>query len=298
MVIKSRYQGIIFIVISAFFFALMNLFVRLAGDLPTMQKAFFRNLVAAFVALALLLRRPSQFRTAKGNWPSLLIRAAAGTLGVVLNFYAIDKLTIADASVLNKLSPFFAILFSFFLLKEKPSVAEWIAVAVAFAGSVFVVRPTLTPEVLPALAGVVGGMMAGLAYAFVRKASAGGAARNLIIFVFSAFSVVVLLPFLIIQYRPMEWWQLLYLLLSGAAAAGGQIFITAAYAKAPAKEISVFDYSIVLFTAVLGFFILGQIPDRLSYVGYAIIIAGALIVWLYHLRRDKRENKIDENKKE
>lgn len=285
---KTRYQGIIFIIISAFFFALMNLFIRLAGDLPTMQKAFFRNLVAAFVALALLLRHPSQFKTAKGNVAALLIRSAAGTVGVVLNFYAIDKLNIADASVLNKLSPFFAILFSFLLLKEKPSVIEWAAVAVALCGAVFVVRPSFSLEVVPALCGVTGGMMAGLAYAFVRKAAMGGAARNLIIFVFSAFSCIVLLPFLIAQYEHMEWWQLSYLLLSGAAAAGGQIFITAAYAKAPAKEISVFDYSIVLFTAVLGFFILGQVPDLFSYIGYAIIIGAAVAVWAYHMRRDNR----------
>lgn len=295
---KSRYQGIIFIIISAFFFALMNLFVRLAGDLPTMQKAFFRNLVAAFVALAMLLRHPAQFKTIKGNMPALLVRAAAGTLGVVLNFYAIDRLDIADASVLNKLSPFFAILFSFFLLKEKPSIAEWIAVAVAFAGSVFVVRPTFSAEAIPAVCGLVGGMMAGLAYAFVRKASAGGAARNLIIFFFSAFSCVVLLPFMLWTYEPMETWQLLYLLLSGAAAAGGQIFITAAYSKAPAKEISVFDYSIVIFTALLGYFILDQIPDVFSFIGYAIIVCGALIVWIYHLERDKKKTQINENRKE
>ena len=54
----------------------------------------------------------------------------------------------------------------------------------------------------------------------------------------------------------MEWWQLGSLLLAGIAAAGGQFSITAAYTNAPAKEISVYDYSQVIFAAILGFFLL------------------------------------------
>ena len=68
----------------------MNFFVKLSGDLPTMQKAFFRNLVAATVAFVLLIRRPSQFGTIKGNVYPLVMRSLAGTLGIILNFSAID----------------------------------------------------------------------------------------------------------------------------------------------------------------------------------------------------------------
>ena len=270
---KKRYLGILFIVASAFFFALMNLFVKLAGDLPTMQKAFFRNLVAAGVAFALLIVRPSQFKTIKGNLYPLFMRSAAGTLGIILNFTAIDSMDIADASILNKLSPFFSIIFSFFLLREKPAKFEWLAVLVAFAGAVFVVRPSMSAEVLPAVGGVLGGMSAGLAYTFVRKAGEGGASRNLIVFFFSVFSCLVILPFMIVQYKHMTWAQTGYLLAAGAAAAGGQIFITRAYTYAPAKEISVFDYSIVIFAAVLGGIFLGERPVALSFAGYAIVIA-------------------------
>ena len=285
---KKRYLGILFIVASAFFFALMNLFVKLAGDLPMMQKAFFRNLVAAGVAFALLIVRPSQFRTIKGNLYPLFMRSAAGTLGIILNFTAIDSMDIADASILNKLSPFFSIIFSFFLLREKPAKFEWLAVLVAFAGAVFVVRPSMSAEVLPAVGGVLGGMSAGLAYTFVRKAGEGGASRNLIVFFFSVFSCLVILPFMIVQYKHMTWAQTGYLLAAGAAAAGGQIFITRAYTYAPAKEISVFDYSIVIFAAVLGGIFLGERPVALSFAGYAIVIAGAAINWIYHMVNEKR----------
>lgn len=284
----KRYYGVIFIIISAFFFALMNMFVKLAGELPTMQKAFFRNLVAAGVAFVLLLRKPSQFRTLKGNLYPLIMRSVAGVVGIILNFAAIDSMDIADASILNKLSPFFSMIFSIFLLREKPNRYEWLAVAVAFTGALFVVKPTFSPDVIPAVGGVMGGMSAGLAYTFVRKAGAGGASRNLIVFFFSAFSCLVLLPFLIAEFTPMTTAQTLFLLGAGASAAGGQIFITRAYTYAPAKEISVFDYTIVIFAAILGAIFLSEFPDALSYVGYVIVICGAAINWIHNMAVSRR----------
>lgn len=292
----KRNQGIIFIIASAFFFALMNLFVRLSGDLPTMQKVFFRNFVAMLVAFVLVLKDKSAFKIGKGNFKYVLLRSVAGTLGMICNFYAIDRLNIADASILNKISPFFAIVFSFFILKEKPAVFDWIAVAVAFVGAVFVVNPVFSLEVIPALAGVAGGLGAGLAYTFLRKATMSGVKGKFIVFFFSAFSCAVALPFLIIFYQPMSALQLIYLLLSGAAAAGGQLCITAAYTKAPAKEISVFDYTIVLFTSIFGFCFLDQVPVVTSIIGYVIIIGIAVAKWLYNLKKDKKEEKANAEK--
>lgn len=286
---KTKYQGIILIILSALFFALMNMFVRMSGDLPTMQKVFFRNAVALIYSLALLLRDPKQFKTAKGNVPTLIFRAVCGTLGVICNFYAVDNMAIADASMLNKLSPFFALVFSFFLLKEKPTKVDWIAVAAAFGGALFVIKPGFSLEAVPALVGTAGGLAAGLAYTFVRKASNGGASRNLIIFVFSAFSCLVAAPFMIFDFHPMTWQQVMFLLLAGTSATLGQVFITAAYAKAPAKEISVFDYTIVIFTAVLGMIFLSEVPDVFSFIGYAVIIGVAVGKWLLAMHADKKE---------
>lgn len=75
---------------------------------------------------------------------------------------------------------------------------------------------------------------------------------------------------------------------AGAAATGGQLSITKAYTKAPAKEISVFDYSQVIFAALLGFVFLQQIPDYLSVIGYVIIIGSAIFKWNYNLRYEEK----------
>lgn len=282
---KEKQQGILFIILAGFFFASMSFFVRLSGDLPTMEKAFFRNAVAVLVAAFMLARTKEGFHVQKGSWPDLLMRSFCGTVGLICNFYAVDHMNIADANILNKLSPFFAILMSYFILKEKANKVEWACVAVAFIGAVFVVKPAFNMQFVNAMIGVIGGLGAGIAYTFVRKLGKKGERGPIIVMVFSTFSWLCTVPFLISEFQPMKAVQLLCLLMAGVSAAGGQIFITKAYTKAPAKEISVFDYTQVLFAALLGFVFFGQILDWMSLVGYLIIIGSAIFKWNY-LRKE------------
>ena len=280
---NQKYKGILYIVLSAFSFAFMNAFVRLAGDLPSIQKSFFRNLVALIFAAIVLKRSKIGFSYKKENLKPLILRSTFGTLGILCNFYAIDKLVLADASMLNKMSPFFAILFSYLLLKEKIDWVQAISVAGAFVGSLFIIKPSFhNVELIPALAGFAGGMAAGAAYTFVRILGKKGEKGPFIVFFFSSFSCVTTLPFLIFQYHAMSLTQVIYLLLAGLAAAGGQFAITAAYCYAPAKEISVYDYSQIIFSAILGFFLFGQIPDFYSGLGYVIICGMAIFMFLYN----------------
>lgn len=286
--------GILFILGAALMFAAMNLFVNMAGNLPLMQKVFFRNALTSVVVFVILCFQKPRFRIAnKGCVPWLVLRSALGLLGVVLNFYAIDHIgSISDASILNKLSPFFAILFSVLLLREKPKIPELIFVLIAFAGAVCVVNPRFDMTVLPALAGVGSGACAGFAYTCVRILAVKGERGMMTVFFFAVFSTVVTLPFLIIGYQPMTGMQLLWLLLAGVAATGGQFFITAAYRLAPAKEIAVFDYMQVFFAAILGYVFLQQVPETLSFIGYAIIIAAAVGQWAYHMYRARKETAV------
>lgn len=285
---KNKHKGILLMITSAFSFALMMTFVHLAGDLPTFQKAFFRNAVAMLFALAVLLKDPSMFKAPKRSYKYLFLRSVAGTIGLVCNFYAIDRLVLADASILNKMSPFFAIVFSIFVLKEKATPFQLGAITTAFLGSMLIVKPSMgNSELFPSLMGLLGGIGAGAAYAFVRKASETGAKGPFIVFFFSAFSVVVLLPFFIADDEPMSVKQWIYLILAGAGAAGGQFTITAAYSYAPAREISVYDYSQILFTSAIGYFVFNQVPDLLSFVGYAVIILAAVLMFVYNNRHEK-----------
>jgi drug/metabolite transporter (DMT)-like permease len=292
----NKQKGIICITLSAFSFALMNAFVRLAGDIPTIQKSFFRNLIAFIFAFAVIVFSKDKggigdkFNYKKEDIPLLLIRSTAGTLGILGNFYALDHINIADASMLNKLSPFFTIIFSYIFLREKPRFIQAVGVVVAFFGSLFIIKPTLNiTEVLPALSGFMGGMGAGIAYTAVRALGKRGVAGPLIVLFFSGFSCLVVSPYLIFNFHPMTVQQLLILLGAGLAASGGQFAITAAYSYAPASEISVFDYTNIIFAAILGFFMFNQIPDVYSLIGYIIICGIGIVMFFYGNKSTKKQ---------
>ena len=92
---------------------------------------------------------------------------------------------------------------------------------------------------------------------------------------------------MIFTYCPMSAKQLIFLLLAGAFACVGQIGITRAYLCAPAKEISVYDYTQVLFAALLGFLFLGDVPDIYSIVGYILICSAGVGVFLWENKKQR-----------
>lgn len=281
--ISSKTRGILYVLTAAFGFSVMSLFVKLAGDLPPFQKAFFRNFIALIFILVIMLKNKVGFIPQKKAIPSLFGRCFFGTVGLLCNFYAISKMNLSDANMLNKLSPFFAIIFSVFLLKERPKLVQIIGVCTAFVGSIFIIKPSFdNPELMPALFGVLGGFGAGTAYTFVRKLGTMKENSNRIVFYFSAFSCLMCVPFMIFDYEPMSAKQLIYLVLAGTFACIGQLGITRAYMCAPAKEISVYDYSQVVFAAVLGFLVFGDVPDLLSVAGYILICGAGIVMFFYN----------------
>lgn len=278
---SEKNKGIAYILLAAICFSLMSLFVRLSGNLPPIQKSLFRNLVALVFAAFILRKEKIPFHTGKGNTKYLVLRSIFGTIGIFCNFYAIDHLALSDANMLNKLSPFFAIIFSYFLLKEKAAPYQVLCVITAFVGTLFILRPGFHSIItFPALIGLMGGMGAGAAYTMVRVLSERKVKGPFIVFFFSAFSCLAALPFCLFHYAPMKLWQFGFLLLAGLAASGGQFSITAAYAHAPAKEISVYDYSQIVFSSLWGILFLGEFPDGISITGYLIIFTASLVMFL------------------
>lgn len=290
MKIKDKYKGIFYIILAAFGFAFMNLFVKLAGDLPAIEKSFFRNLVAVFFSFGAMKKKRISFSIPGEAGKYIFFRSLFGTIGVFANFYAIGKLNIADASMLNKLSPFFAIIFSYFLLKETIRPYQLGCVIVAFVGALFILRPGFdNVATFPAFLGLIGGMGAGLAYTNVRLAAKHGAPGPLIVFCFSVFSCVSAIPFIIFNHAPLAWWQLASLLLAGVSATLGQFSITAAYTYAPAGELSVYDYTQIIFAALLGMIFLGEVPDIISILGYFIICGAGIAMFLIRRKKEKAE---------
>ena len=286
----DRRKGIRFIILSAFGFAMMSAFVKLAGPLPSFQKTFFRNLVSAIIAFIFIIKNKGSFTGKKENQKILILRSLFGTIGIILNYYAIDRLVLSDANMLNKLSPFFVIIFSAIFLSEKINFKQMLAVIIAFSGALFIIKPSFNFDIVPALIGVGGAISAAAAYTCLRVLG-GKENHYTVVFYFSAFSLLVILPFMIMVYTPMTITQFIYLMLAGVFASVGQFGVTLAYKYAPAKEISIFDYSNIVFSALISIVIFGVFPDYLSVIGYLIIFGASAYMFFYNKKLDKADDK-------
>ncbi len=208
---SDRNKGIILLLLSAFGFSMMAAFVKLSGDVPTVQKTFFRNIVSAFIAFGFVKYYNERLFGKKENRKFLLLRSALGTIGMVLFFYAIDNLVLSDADMLNKLSPFLTIIFSAIFLKERARLFQVVAIIIAFIGTLFIIKPEFSLETIPYLAGVFSAVFAAGAYTVLRVLG-NKEQFYTVVFFFSFFTTVSLLPFVIAFYEPMSWQQWVYLL--------------------------------------------------------------------------------------
>ena len=286
---SNKSKAIIFIILSAFSFALMSACVKFSGDMPAFEKSFFRNVVSCIVAFYLIKKNSAPYLGQKKNRKVLILRAALGTVGIWANFYAIDKLVLSNATILNQLSPFVVIIFSYLFLKEKIKPIHIISILVAFTGVLFIVKPSLKIDatLIASLVGLSSAFFAGGAYTCVRYLSTSGEKSYTIVFFFSFFSIIATIPFMLFDFVVPSIEQIVILLFAGIFASIAQFSLTIAYKYAPAKEISIFTYTQVIFTAILGFILWKTVPDNYSILGYFIIIGASLNIFLYNLRKSK-----------
>ena len=231
----------------------MSLLVKMQVIYLPLKKSFFRNIVSCIVALVLIIKNKESFFGKRENQKYLLARSILGTLGVILYFYCIDNMVLSDSSMLNKLSPFFVIIFSAIFLKESITKVQLATIISAFLGSLLIIKPSFNMNIMPALIGVASAAFAGGAYTFVRFLR-DKEKYYTIVFYFSLVSILFNLPLMIIVYEPLKFNQLLSLLGAGVFASIAQFSLTVAYKYAPASEISIYDYANIIFTALLGIF--------------------------------------------
>nr|WP_326184513.1 DMT family transporter [uncultured Oscillibacter sp.] len=287
MATEQKSRGIALIVLSAFFFALMSAFVTMAGALPFFQKALFRNAVAMGVSGVLLLARRTPLRVPAGCGAPLALRIACGMVGVFCNYYAIDHLLLASSNSLNKLSPFFAILFAAVFLKERVNRVQLGCIALALVGSALLIFPNLGTLGFASGIALLGGVASGGAHVALRALRRGADIdSSVIVFLFCLVSTGVALVPSLLYWEPMSGRQVLCMLLAGASCAVAQYALTGAYRYAPPKDISIYDSSQILFSGLLGYLLFRQVPGAVSLVAYGLITLASALLFL-HYRREK-----------
>lgn len=276
-------KGIVFILMSALFFSIMAAFVKSIPEIPLTEKMFFRNFIGLLAVSVTLARRK---KSIKPRRPLLMVsRALFGLAGVGLYYAALERLPLANAVMINKLSPVFVIVFAVVFLKEQVNRHQRAALVIALIGAVLVVRPGLDYTLFAGILALMSAAFAGAAYTVVRKLTQYDS-PVLIVFYFCLISSVVLLPFMAVEGIVVpNLKQLISLVGIGVSALVAQLFMTNAYQYAPASELSIFTYSDILFSFVIGMVIWFEFPDGLSIFGGLLIVLSGVLNYLNSMRK-------------
>lgn len=279
---KDKQKSIFAMIISTLGFALMGVFVKLTGDLPVIQKVVFRTYII-LPTVYLMMRRAGVSLKGIQHWKLLSLRSFLGTIGILLNYYALDHLILSDANVLFRLSTFFLLFFSWVFLGERIQLKEFFAIFIAFIGILLIMKPAFDIKMFPYIIALLGAAFAAGAYTVVRVL--GKKEQPLVtVFFFAGFTSIVLTPIAIFTFVPMTRLQVLYAVLAGVSAAIGQVGITYAYKHAPAKEVSIYGYLGVVFSAIFSIVIFHNIPDMTSIIGYIVIFVSSYYMYRLHLK--------------
>lgn len=277
---RRRALAPLFMILSALSFAMMGAAVKYAQDISFIQKVFFRNFVMTLFIVPVLVRQlrsrgMSVLTGNRGTRGLLLLRSLFGLGGVALFFFSIEHLMLADAAMLNRLSAFFVMVLAALFLGERIRRYQVPALLAAFTGALLIIKPGFRLEFLPALAGISASVLAAGAYTIIARLK-GREEPFTIMFWFSGISTLAaFLPMLLVWRTPSSA-TAAALLLTGLFAACGQYFLTMAYTHGPAGEVSIYNYTNIVFSAVIGFFIWHEVPDLFSFLG-AILIIGAAV---------------------
>ncbi|MBQ3437184.1 MAG: DMT family transporter [Fusobacterium sp.] len=283
----KKTQGILWMLMSVIGFTAMSLFIKYIPHISMYEKLFFRNLINGFMSFIFIIKNNKTLKVEKAHLPFVLGRAIFGALGMAANFYAIEYLTIADANMLNKLSPVFVTICACYFLKEKIDKQQIIGIIFMLIAVVFVVKPGNSFTLFPSLVGIFGALTAGFSYTIIRYLN-NKVESEVIIFYFSIITVVGTFPLMMLNFHMPTSTELLILIGIGLSATFGQFGLTYAYKLTPASEVSIYNYAIIITGMISGYIFYNEIPDKFSSIGALIILCTA--TYLYNHNKKKLSN--------
>ena len=287
----NLFKAIGYKLISALLFAAMSALVRQLGDVaPVGQMVFFRSAFAILPVVVIYALRGELLTAVRTGRPfGQLGRGLLSVGGMFSNFSALTRLPLADATAISFASPLITVALSALILKERVRIYRWSAVLVGFAGVIVMLIPHFDVAHYAGVAGTVAaiGSLLALASAFCNAGTVIQTRRltqsettSSIVFYFSlvcAIAGALTLPF---AWHSPTGPELASLILLGVLGGIAHIFLTECYRYATASVIAPFDYSSMLWALLLGYWLFGELPSALVYVG-GIIVAGAglFVIW-------------------
>jgi drug/metabolite transporter (DMT)-like permease len=256
------------------FFALMSVLIRIASaDLPATTMILARNGLAFLCLLPFLLRHGA--KVVRAPRPGFLMWL--GAIQVLSNvgwFLALKAVPVADATAISFLTTIITPVLAVFILKEPPRPVRFVALAVGLVGALVIIRPgfqEISPEILMLLGNAV--IYAGFAL-IIRSASRDHSSDTIVFYTLA--SAVPLAA--VIAVPDLSWpsaWGWAMLLGIGVCAGLGQITATLGYASGETSLVMAFDFLKLPIAATISMLILGEAPDRWTWIGAVVIFVAA-----------------------
>jgi len=275
--LPANVQGALWLVAGGFIFTSTSAMIRLLStQIESVQTAFFRAVISVILLLPLIAAgrvRPWHSKRIKGHfW-----RTFMGTTSMVLGFYAVSMLPLADATALSFSQPLFSVCVAALIVGEKVRWRRWSATIVGFIGVLVMVRPgagSLQPGALIALTNA---LTVALSILLVKRLS-DSETPLMILTQFAIWSTLLLVvPAIWVWRWPTAWGWVLAVGVS-ASATVGQYFWVQAFKAGEMSAVAPFEYLRLPFAVFMGWLIWGQMPELWTYVGAAIVIASALYI--------------------
>jgi drug/metabolite transporter (DMT)-like permease len=270
-------RGAAFAIAAALAFAAMGAAIKFAAaELPNTMVVFLRNGFGLLI-LAPWLLRPGLRGLATRRPLAHLLRAAVGLAAMYCFFFAIARLDLASAVLLNYSQPLFIPFIAWLWVREQPPARLFPAVVIGFAGVVLILKPDAGLVSFPGLVGLASGLLAATAMVAIRR-MADTEPTTRIVFYFTVFGTLIsAVPAAATWQAPgaAAW---LAMLAAGALATAGQLSLTRAYTLAPAAHVGSLIYAAVVFAAVFGWLFWGEAPGLPDAAGTLLVILAGVIV--------------------
>jgi len=270
----NRYPPAAHMLLSTFFFALMNLSIKFVSHIPAVEVIFFRSVVS--LAASWWMIRKLHLNPLGNNRMFLLLRGFFGMISLTAFFFTIQNMPLASAVTLQYLSPVFTVLFAVFFLKEKVHLVQWLCFAIAFAGVAIIRGFDSRVEPLYLILGILSAMFSGLAYNSVRKLKDTDHPL-VVVFYFPLIAFPFSLAACFFRWETPTGWDWLWLLLVGIFTQLGQVNLTHALQNEKLVAISGLNYLGILYALLFGYFFFHETYEWIVLLGIFLVLAGVLL---------------------
>jgi len=270
-------QGALWLVSGGFIFTSTSVMIRLlSAQIESVQTAFFRAVISVVLLLPMIAAgrvKPWQSKRIAGHfW-----RTFMGTTSMVLGFYAVTMLPLADATAIAFSQPLFSVVVAALIAGEKVRWRRWSATVIGFVGVLVMVRPGEGSLQAGALVALANAATVALSIYLVKRLS-DSETPLMILTQFAIFSTVLLAVPAILVWRWPDVWGWLLAIGVALSATVGQYFWVQAFKAGEMSAVAPFEYLRLPFAVFVGWLVWGEMPVIWTYVGAAIVIGSALYI--------------------